>query len=190
MADGLARLFTRAADLSATQARILSATLRLEDAEGACGYIPEGAGEWSSIRALIRRGLMVFAGFGACIDDSRTPPLGDPDGFQIFALTAAGRELAEEVTVADPTWSVEGTARRLCWCHACQDPEMEFLDLVHLGPVAAGIRAGLARAAAICGERAQEYKRVMEFDRAYGAQDCQWAINDEAKPDRRDEAAK
>jgi hypothetical protein len=83
--------------LSAPQKRMLVSALRLAEDHGADGYIPEGPGEWSTVRALQRRGLMEFAGVGGCIDDSRRRS-DCGDDFPIYALTESGLTTARELT--------------------------------------------------------------------------------------------
>jgi len=66
----------------------------LDDIRRACeswdGFAPHSAGEWQTLKALMRLGLAKFVAFGQCADGCERA--GDcPHDVQIYALTDAGQ---------------------------------------------------------------------------------------------------
>lgn len=80
--------------------------------------------------------------------------------------------------MADPTWSVEGEAAKLCGCARCRGGEVAIGCRQLL--LTSAVRAGLARAQIICEARAVDLrKRDFPFD-ADTAERCARAISNEA----------
>lgn len=73
--------------LSETMQDTLARIRRLQDEHGACGMFPTGAGQFATLRALEKRGLVRFVGRGVDIDGER-----EGEELPIWELTAAGRE--------------------------------------------------------------------------------------------------